>query len=198
MLSAYEGMEEIRSTAVGVANTTRLWLDLCAEPLSNAELFELALENRNPALIVATPEDYRQTKVFGSFSLPNRTNPKMARLEDQMLALRKFYVKEVDKRSWYGYWNYGDVMHTYDRYRHQWRYDLGGYAWQNTELVPNMWLWLDFLRTGDPEVFRFAEAMTRHTSEVDQYHAGEYRGLGSRHNVLHWGCQCKEVRISMA
>ncbi|TNV69723.1 hypothetical protein [Trichococcus shcherbakoviae] len=198
MLSAYEGMEEIRSTAVGVANTTRLWLDICAEPLSNADLFELALENRKPALIVAAPESYHQTKVFGSFSLPNRTDPLTARLEDQMLALRKFYVKEVDSRSWYGYWNYGDVMHTYDRYRHQWRYDLGGYAWQNTELVPNMWLWLDFLRTGDPEVFHFAEAMTRHTSEVDQYHAGEYKGLGSRHNVLHWGCQCKEVRISMA
>lgn len=40
--------------------------------------------------------------------------------------------------------------------------------------------------------------MTRHTSEVDQYHAGEYKGLGSRHNVVHWGCQAKEVRISMA
>lgn len=198
MLSAYEGMEEIRSTAVGVANTTRLWLDIYEEPLSNDGLLELAQENRNPALIVAAPEDYHRTKVFGSFSLPNRTNPSAVRLEEQMVALRKFYVKEVDNRGWYGYWNYGDVMHTYDQYRHQWRYDLGGYAWQNTELVPNMWLWLDFLRTGDPEVFRFAEAMTRHTSEVDQYHAGEYKGLGSRHNVLHWGCQCKEVRISMA
>ncbi len=73
-------------------------------------------------------------------------------------------------------------MHTYDQFRHQWRYDLGGYAWQNTELVPNMWLWLDFLRTGDPSVYYLAESMTRHTSEVDQYHAGEYKGLGSRHN----------------
>ncbi|MCY8144640.1 hypothetical protein MOD03_21530, partial [Bacillus haynesii] len=45
---------------------------------------------------------------------------------------------------------------------------------------------------------RMAEAMTRHTSEVDCYHFGEYKGLGSRHNVLHWGCGCKEARISMA
>lgn len=49
-----------------------------------------------------------------------------------------------------------------------------------------------FLRTGAPEIFRMAAAMTRHTSEVDLYHMGEYAGLGSRHNVVHWGCGCKE------
>ncbi|MFP9220046.1 hypothetical protein ACLI2E_16505, partial [Enterococcus faecalis] len=43
-----------------------------------------------------------------------------------------------------------------------------------------------------------AEAMTRHTSETDSFHLGEYAGLGSRHNVVHWGCGCKEARISMA
>jgi hypothetical protein len=43
-----------------------------------------------------------------------------------------------------------------------------------------------------------AEAMTRHTSEVDCYHLGALAGLGSRHNVRHWGCGAKEVRISMA
>jgi hypothetical protein len=43
-----------------------------------------------------------------------------------------------------------------------------------------------------------AEAMTRHTSEVDCYHLGSLAGLGSRHNVRHWGCGAKEARISMA
>jgi hypothetical protein len=33
---------------------------------------------------------------------------------------------------------------------------------------------------------------------VDVYHFGEYAGLGSRHNVVHWGCGCKEARIAMA
>jgi hypothetical protein len=27
---------------------------------------------------------------------------------------------------------------------------------------------------------------------------GQYKGLGSRHNVRHWGCPCKEARIAMA
>ena len=40
--------------------------------------------------------------------------------------------------------------------------------------------------------------MTRHTSEVDVYHLGPFAGLGSRHNVSHWGCGAKEARISQA
>jgi hypothetical protein len=40
--------------------------------------------------------------------------------------------------------------------------------------------------------------MTRHTSEVDAYHLGRFAMLGSRHNVRHWGCGAKELRISQA
>ena len=40
--------------------------------------------------------------------------------------------------------------------------------------------------------------MTRHTSEVDVYHIGKFAGLGSRHNVRHWGDGSKEVRESQA
>ena len=94
--------------------------------------------------------------------------------------------------------NYGDFMHTYDNARHNWRYDVGGYAWDNTELVPTLWLWYYFMRTGRPDVFRLAEKLMRHTSEVDVYHIGKYKGMGSRHNVIHWGCPCKEARIAMA
>ena len=43
-----------------------------------------------------------------------------------------------------------------------------------------------------------AEAMTRHTQEVDCYHIGPYAPLGSRHNVQHWGDGAKEMRISQA
>ena len=198
MLSAYEGMEEIRSTPIGIANTSRLTVALYDESPTSEDLWNMTLDTIDAPLIVMAPERYYETKVFGVWSLPNKENKTKKFLEKQMEELFNFYYKEVEQRDWYGFWNYGDVMHTYDPYRHMWRYDLGGYAWQNTELVPNMWLWQYFLRTGKEEVFRLAEAMTRHTSEVDVYHLGEYKGLGSRHNVLHWGCQCKEARISMA
>ena len=42
---------------------------------------------------------------------------------------------------------------------------------------------LRVLRTGDAGLFRFAEAMTRHTGEVDVYHLGRFKGLGTRHGV---------------
>ena len=56
-------------------------------------------------------------------------------------------------------------MHAYDPVRHTWRYDIGGFAWDNTELASNMWLWYNFLRTGRADIWRMAEAMTRHTAE---------------------------------
>ena len=98
----------------------------------------------------------------------------------------------VDQHRWYGFWNYGDFMHTYDSVRHTWRYDVGGYAWDNTELASNMWLWYSFLRTGRADLWRMAVAMSRHTTECDVYHLGPFAGLGSRHNVSHWGCGAKE------
>ena len=70
-------------------------------------------------------------------------------------------------------------MHAYDPVRHTWRYDIGGFAWDNTELASNMWLWYNFLRTGREDIWRMAEAMTRHTAEVDVYHIGPNAGLGT-------------------
>ena len=109
-----------------------------------------------------------------------------------------FYRGQQDQHGWYGFWNYGDVMHTYDFDRHEWRYDIGGFAWDNSELATDLWLWLYFLRTGRADTFRFAEAMTRHTGEVDVHHLGKFAPLGSRHNVMHWGCSAKQLRISTA
>jgi hypothetical protein len=119
-------------------------------------------------------------------------------VENQLENAFEYYKKEVDQRNWYGFWDYGDVMHAYDEDRREWKYDVGGFAWDNTELMPHMWLWYYYLQTGKEDVFRMAEAMTRHTSEVDVHHLGKFAGLGSRHNVRHWGDGSKEVMVSQA
>ena len=198
VLSAYEGFDEMRATPEGIANTSEMYVTCFSERPSSDHLYELALEWQDCPLLVCEPAYYYDTEALGTWDLPNNENPFMKRMEEQLDQAFQFYKNEIDQRQWYGYWNYGDVMHTYDPVRHQWRYDLGGFAWQNTELAPNLWLWYTFLRTGQADAFKMAEAMTRHTSEVDCYHLGVYKGLGSRHNVSHWGCGCKEVRISMA
>jgi len=54
------------------------------------------------------------------------------------------------------------------------------------------------LHTGRSDVYRLAEALTRHTGEVDVYHLGKYKGLGTRHGIQHWSDSCKQARISNA
>jgi hypothetical protein len=89
-------------------------------------------------------------------------------------------------------------MHDYDADRHVWRYDIGGFGWDNSELATDLWLWYTYLRTGRADVFRFAEAMTRHTGEVDVYHLGQFKGFGTRHGVTHWSDSSKQPRVSNA
>jgi len=148
---------------------------------------------------VSAPSYLQACGVFGSLWSPvDRATPARAAVEDRLAAHFDYYQTQREQHRWYGFWNYGDVMHTYDTDRHEWRYDVGGFAWDNSELSTDLWLWLYFLRSGRADVFRFAEAMTRHTGEVDVHHLGRFAPLGSRHNVQHWGCSAKQMRISTA
>ncbi len=198
LAAVYEDVQPGLSTPYGIARTSELTLFGAESIPSNETLSYQALVASQPPLLSATPEYLHSAKVFGYWSLPNRSTPGKQWIENQLDTAINFYKKEIDQRNWYGFWNYGDVMHTYDDVRHSWRYDVGGYAWDNTELSTDMWFWYTYLRSGRGDVFRMAEAMTRHTSEVDVYHIGSLAGLGSRHNVRHWGCGSKEVRESQA
>lgn len=195
----YEGYDYKGADPVGIAVTSECSVTFMDEMIpSDKTLVTFTREENNPIHYVGTPEFYHDMRAFGYWSLPSRKTEMENWLEDQLEQAFAFYEQEVEQRGWYGLFNYGDFMHTYDAVRHQWKYDVGGYAWDNTELVPTLWLWTYFLRTGREDVFLLAEKLTRHASEVDVYHMGRYKGLGSRHNVRHWGCPCKEARIAMA
>lgn len=195
----YEGYDYKGATPYGIACTSECSILLSEQMIpTDQELQGFAGQVKAPVQYVGTPEFYHQMKAFGYWSLPEYGTQMEQWLEKQLDQAVAFYTQEVKQRNWYGMFNYGDFMHTYDRERHQWRYDMGGYAWDNTELVPTLWLWYQFMRTGREEVFVLAEKLSRHASEVDVYHMGKYKGLGSRHNVRHWGCPCKEARIAMA
>lgn len=194
----YEGFPEIGSSAYGIANTNEMTLFMYDTVPSDEELMKQADLVQKPAVLLLTPQYYHDVRAMGEWSLIERDTPLKAWLEDELDKAFDFYHKEVEQRHWYGLWDYGDIMHTYDAQRHCWKYDLGGYAWQNTELVPTLWLWLAFMRSGREDIFTMAEAMSRHSGDVDIYHFGELKGLGSRHNVVHWGDSCKEPRIAMA
>jgi len=194
----YEDVEPGHSTPFGIARTSEISLWTLGSTPPAEQLVTYADAVAAPARLVASPAYYHSHEMFGTWGLPDRSTPAKARLEDEHDRLVDFYKHEIDRRQWYGFWNYGDVMHTYDADRHVWRYDVGGYAWANSELVPDLWLWTAFLRSGSADIFRMAEAMTRHTGEVDVHHIGPFAGLGSRHNVSHWGDGAKEARISQS
>jgi hypothetical protein len=194
----YEDVEAGHSTPLGIARTNEIFLWPLAATPSRAAFSAMARHVAAPPLPVCAPAHYQACGVFGVWSPVDRSTPVKARLEDELDRLSGFYLKEVEQRRWYGFWDHGDVMHTYDQDRHAWRYDVGGYAWANSELVPDLWFWTAYLRSGRADLFRLAEAMTRHTGEVDTYHLGPFKGLGSRHNVSHWGDGAKEARISQA
>jgi len=191
----YEDYEAGFGNAHGIARTHELTLRVHETTPSADELAEHAALLNSPGLLAVSPARLLEAGVFGSWSLPTADDQD---IEARLNFLFQYYVGQREQRRWYGFWDYGDVMHTYDRDRHTWRYDVGGYAWDNSELSPDLWLWYQYLRTGRADVFRFAEAMTRHTGEVDVHHLGRWKGLGSRHNVQHWGCSCKQLRISSA
>jgi hypothetical protein len=194
----YEDVQPGFSTPNGIARTSELMLFLTDSIPSKTETVNYANTCSTPPLLVCAPQYLHTAKAFGIWSLPDRSSPFKQQVEDNLDGAIAFYEKSVEQNHWYGFWDFGDVMHTYDEIRHEWRYDLGGLAWDNSELGTDMWLWYSFLRTGRPDIFRMAEAMTRHTGEVDCYHLGRFAGLGSRHNVRHWGCGAKEARISQA
>lgn len=196
--ASYEDVQEGMSTPYGIARTTTLTLVPQGGYTGKKTFADDARQLSATSILMPTPEYLYNRRAFGIWSLPDRSTPFRTRVEERLDAYIHFYQKAIEQNKWYGFWNYGDVMHAYDPVRHTWRYDVGGFAWDNTELASNMWLWYNFLRTGRADIWRMAEAMTRHTGEVDVYHIGPNAGLGSRHNVSHWGCGAKEARISQA
>ncbi|KAG7086782.1 hypothetical protein E1B28_002711 [Marasmius oreades] len=194
---SYEDVGDPDPDPTGIGRSYEVSIQVVPATPSRSTLAQLAAVHTQTPQIVASPQFYASHKLFGGrWDVPNAS--RATDIEKRKSNLLDFYVAEIDQRNFYGFWNYGDVMHTYDQTRHTWRYDIGGFAWDNGELGTDLWLWMSFLRTGRADVFRLASAMTRHLSETDFHHTGPYAGLGSRHNVSHWGDGAKEARVGAA
>jgi hypothetical protein len=196
--AAYEDAQPGLSTAYGVARTSELTLFASAAFPAKPDTVAMAAAGAQLPLLAATPEYIHSTGVFGVWSLPDRSTAFKKSIEDGLDSVLAYYQRQVDDRAWYGFWQFGDFIHSYSAARHVWHYDWGGHAWDNTELGAPLWLWYSYLRSGRADLFRLAEAHARNTSETDTYHLGPMRGLGSRHNVVKWGDGAKEARISQA
>ncbi|CAD0107860.1 unnamed protein product [Aureobasidium uvarum] len=193
----YEDWEGGYDSPYGIAKTSELFLfgfDSTPESDSLATLTDYI---NSPSVLIADRDHIAHSEALGTYwQRPKNSSASAQSLEDHLDFLTDFYQGQVSQRKWYGFWDHGDVMHTYDVDRHEWRYDVGGYAWDNSELSPNLFFWNQFLRTGQADLYRFAEAHTRHTGETDVYHLGPWKGLGTRHGINHWSDSSKQIRIS--
>jgi hypothetical protein len=194
----YEDYEAGWDSATGVARSSELQLWVLGGTPSHQALSDMAEQVARPARLVLTPQRIHQCGVFGDWDPVDAGTPARKLIEERLDLQLDQYLRETEQHRWYGFWSYGDVMHSYDPDRHMWRYDIGGYAWDNSELSTDLWLWYSYLRTGRADLFRYAEAMTRHTGEVDVYHLGPFKGFGTRHAVQHWADSSKQPRVSNA
>ncbi|KAF1919001.1 hypothetical protein BDU57DRAFT_490878 [Ampelomyces quisqualis] len=194
----YEDYEGGYDTPYGVGRTNELYLYAFQTTPTSERLSALTNNTNNPPVLIPEPEHIRDTKAIGSYwSVPGAVESAQAqKIESNMDFLIKFYENQVEQRRWYGYWDHGDIIHTYDDDRHTWRYDIGGYAWDNSELSPDLFFWDYFLRTGRADAYRLAHDQVRHGGEVDSYHLGNFTGLGTRHGVQHWSDSAKQARIA--
>lgn len=192
----YEDVQIATSTAYGIGHTSEFTLFPTGNVPTKAEIVALAETATKLPIIAATPEYIHSTGVFGLWSLKDTSTPYKKTIEAGLDSVLAFYEQQVDERHWYGFWHYGDFIHSYNSAEHSWYYDYGGHAWDNTELGAPLWLWYSYLRSGRADLFRLAEAHTRNTSETNVYHLGPMMGLGTRHNVIKWGDGAKEARIS--
>ncbi|KAJ5353149.1 hypothetical protein N7452_002123 [Penicillium brevicompactum] len=200
----YEDYEPGFATANGIGRTNIFFLRAYQSTPSAEQLGLFSSFVRDPPLLLSTQTHMHAAGVFHGCWAPMSRNlglkatQKETDIENRLDLLFNFYKNQIEQNRWYGFWDHGDVQHTYDPYRRAWRYDVGGFAWDNSELSTDLWLWTYFLHTGRPDVFKVAEAMTRHTGEVDVYHSGRFKGFGTRHGVQHFSDSSKQLRISNA
>ena len=142
--AVYEDVQPGFSTATGVARTSELTLFPSAAIPAKTETIAQAAVGRAPPVLVCPPAVLQQARAFGVWSLPDRSTPFKKSIEDGLDETLAYYLKAVEQHRWYGFWDFGDFMHSYDADRHVWRYDLGGMAWDNSELGTDMWLWYSF------------------------------------------------------
>lgn len=192
----YEDYEPGWDDAYGIAHTSELRVFIFDKTPLREECAEIGQNCQKEPRLITSPSAMKEAEVFGFWTLPKQGSEQINKIENRINYQIDYYQKQIEQHRWYGFWNYGDFMHTYDYDRHSWRYDIGGYGWDNSELATDLWLWMTFVRSGRADIFRMAEAMTRQTGETDVYHIGRFKGFGTRHGVQAFSDSSKQPRVS--
>lgn len=191
----------IDNFAEGITKTSELVFYFHRAEVSAEQVRQTMDYFLHPPVPHADAETYAQSKVYGQFSPRGNDFQGMERSLDYRFEWELF---NQHWEPWYGMFDYGDQKNSY--YRDDW------HRWQNNEPAIDFMWWLQFMRTGNPDYYLTAEAMSRHTMDVDNIHwptdppyygdtndaidywewkarkstATPYLGIGRRHANQHW------------
>lgn len=154
----------------------------------------------NEPVAHASSEWYANSKVYGNMAPHSKKYPEF---ENSLQYKYQWYSYNQNNEPWYGIFDYGDGKTYY--INNKW------YQWTNNEPTVDFMLWTNFMRTGDVKYYRMAQAMSRHTMDVDNIHwpkkrdyvggindavdywnfldepeSTPYLGIGRRHANEHW------------
>jgi hypothetical protein len=109
---AYEDNRYGWGIPTGVSRSTDMELWAFAATPSRDRIADLAGALATGPQLVTDPQTYHGAGTFGRWSLPDRSTPGKAAMEDSITSDVAFYAGQAGERQWYGFWDYGDVMHT--------------------------------------------------------------------------------------
>ena len=145
--------------AQGITKTTELVLNFHDGAQDIAEVRATMNSVLDPAVAHARAEWYRDSGVYGTYAIADNDIPVLERGLQYKFDYMQFNQAWA---PWYGMFDYGDLK----------LYFRGGRwgTWGNNEPAQDLQWWMNFMRTGDRGDYLTAEAMSRHTMDVDNLH----------------------------
>ena len=136
------------------------------------------------------PESNQERETRPNSAQTPDIQPSVVRSAERMLSgFADWLARNIRLGRWYGFLDYGDVRATWDEAEDDWKHQ-GRWGWCNSEWDPRHAVWIQYQRTADPQYFALAEAMTRHSMDVDTCHWHPFRpymvGGCYRHGVDHF------------
>lgn len=196
-----EGVETMENGATGLAKTTEISIALHAAG-DSASAVRAARTLVDPPVMTAAPRWHAASGAFGRIAPRASARPELERALDTKF---DWWLYNQSFVPWYGMWDYGDGKLNFDPTTGTW--DI----WGDNEPAQDLQLWMQFVRTGETRFARAAQALSRHSMDVDNIHwptppvyrgdtntstdywktlgqaeGSPYVGLGRRHGAQHW------------
>lgn len=166
--------EMLGNFAQGLAKTTEIVYQFYSASTSETNISNNFKYFLDPPVTHANPEWYANSKAYGSFSPKTDRHQEFERSLDY-----KFDWMQFNQRwePWYGMIDYGDFMTYFPK--NKWD------TWNSGEPAIDFMWWMQFMRTGNRDLFLTATACSRHTMDVDNIHWPDFpKFIGDTNNSI--------------